>query len=185
MALLLEAFDADPVDAFEMPPLPNEDYLNGFAEGEAAAKEAFAQDQLTLKSELVQSVSDMAFGYEEASAQMIANLDPLFKVMLKKLLPATLSKGLNAMLYDLLISTAKIDALAPITISVHPDQLEAAKSALEDTTANLLLQSDLSLGPHAALTQSVSGESVLDLDAALSEINGVLDALPESQVRSL
>ena len=89
------------------------------------------------------------------------------------------------MLYDLLISTAKIDALAPITISVHPDQLEAAKSALEDTTANLLLRGDLSLGPHAALTQSVSGESVLDLDAALSEINGVLDALPESQVRSL
>jgi flagellar biosynthesis/type III secretory pathway protein FliH len=185
MVLTLEAFDDSNLSMQSAKAAPSADFLAGFAAGEAAKQDFFDQDQRTLKEELLQQVADMTFGYEEAFAQIAASLGPLFDTVLSKLLPAVLDRSLAGTLHDMLLQAAQTDAAQPVTIHVHPDQSVAIQDALSGINhAHLNIVSNAEMTRHASLVQTANGETSFDLDAALSEISTIFNAMPHAQDRS-
>jgi flagellar assembly protein FliH len=183
MPLTLETFDDD--ESAAQTQNNSYDYQLGYAAGEAAAIAARAAEQGSLRNEVVQSIADINFGFDEAHHHILAQLGPLFNAMLTQILPATLSSGLVAALQDIAIAAAQQDADHPIVLRLPPDQLEAVQAALTDAAhPHMTFVADPTLNTHAAIAQTASTETALDLDTALSEISGVFDALPETKKRS-
>lgn len=183
--LCLESFDPD--DSFDAATAtPPQTFADGYAAGLAEAAEKFTSEQATLKQDLVQSISDAAFGYHEAQAHLITSIAPLFDAMVTAILPATLAPALHAHILDMVQSALKSDLQTPVILKVPADQCEAIAAIMGDANApHVRIEADLALGNHAAWIIGAKEETALDLDGTLAAIMDHTSALfPKAEDRN-
>jgi hypothetical protein len=181
--LFLEDFAETPAqdDQLQTPPAERPDYQAGFEDGRAAA----AADQAHLRAEVVQTLSEMSFGFAEAQQHALTVLAPLFGCLIEKLLPAMVAESFTAHVQNILLTAAADDIAQPVTLLVAPDQVSAMTTAVAAQTAMpVQILADKNLTKHAALISTANKETALDLDVLLADITITLSALreqPESQ----
>ncbi len=180
MQLALETFDRNGSGQTAVAnPANSRLYQEGFAAGLAEAATQFETDQLSLKAIVANEIADMSFGFTEARAHILSQITPLLQSILTVILPSVQSVSLKAMLLELVTDALAIDTNAPVRLTVHPDQERAMTDALAGVDhPNLVLHTDRNLKVHAAIATLCTGETSLDLDAALDLISGVLENMP-------
>ena len=149
-------------------------YDAGFADGERAA----LAEQKRIDAALVQSLSDLAFGFEEARQQVLTGIAPLFRTLVDQLLPRIVDESFHARLVETLMDLATERSRAPVRLIVHPDQVAAVSALLPSVTGlDIDLHQDPEVGAHGALISQGPSEALLDLDDLISDIRRTLSAL--------
>ena len=135
MALLLrlEDFETDHAgqdgpDQHTLAALPG--YDAGFAAGQVAA----LSDQKHVDAALVQTLSDMAFGFAEARQHTLAGMTPLFAALIDQLIPRVVEESFRARLLETLSDLAGKSIAGPTRLIVHPDQIDAVSAILPSWT---------------------------------------------------
>lgn len=175
---ILESFDAASFEP-EAPVSLSDDWLSGHAAGRAEAGAEGEADAAKAAAALTQMLSDMAFTFAEARAQVLASLQPLIGKIADGLLPGMAEAARVPVLLDLVMAAAEADSRTAMILTVSP--------ALHDSLAPLLplgagppieLRADASLPEGRAQLAAETGQgTVLDFDAYLAELRAVLAAL--------
>lgn len=178
--MLLESFEDPMMDPTKPPEGFEQGYADGYAEGFAAAR----SEQATLRHELVQSIADLEFKYEEARGEITKSLGPLFSVLTEKLFPQLLTDGFADQIVMILQQAVSRGAASDFRLSVHPDQFDAVAASLTATSTNVTLSADASLPPNAAWVRHEQETMRVDFDQLLGEIRSVLSAVEPIKTRS-
>ena len=146
-------------------------YDEGYAEGQAAAKQSFEEEQTNFKEELIQILNDSAFGYQEAQAHFQSGMQIYLRSVFERVLPELRAPALHAELIAILNDGVKRAAEDQITLQVSSDQFGpvSALVAQMDFPHVQVSQSE-DLKTHAAFISSPSREIALDVDAAVDAI---------------
>lgn len=171
VVLSLESFDIDrnntSTQAFET----QVSYDDGFKDGEAAATALFSKEQVTLRSVVVEALSDSTFGYQEAQTHFLNGIQEYLNTILNSVIPAILCHAFHAQLRDILRAALLEDVTSPIILRLPPNQLGAFAAIIDDLgCVHVDIQSDSDLTDHAAFFAGPGGETSLDLDALLENI---------------
>ena len=178
----LEDF-ADPTPAKESQISP--DWQDGYDAGYAAALADCARTQSQLSQDTIQALSDITFGFAEARLHVLAGLEPLFRSLVNRILPAALADGFSAHVLSRLLAAAKTDISQPFRVTLHPTQVAAISNVLPDQLATLLtLAADSALSPHTAMIDGPTAETALDHDALLADLSDSLSALFDHIIES-
>lgn len=157
---------------------PTADFAAGRAEGYENGLQEAALRQDALSNELVQTIADMSFGYAEARLQLLRSLGPLFETIIERLIPETIATAFPAHIAAQLNAAAKVDTAAPLTLTVHPDQIAAVSKILPvSMDMALTIDSDPNLSPNAAWIASPHMETALDLDGLVVDLSSTLSTL--------
>ena len=184
MALLFAFEDfASPAVARPEPQRPED--LPGYAEGHAAAMAEVAAHQSHLSQDVVQAISDISFGFAEARLHVMTSLEPLFRVLVDRLLPATLPDSFRTHVVATLIAAAKADIAQPFHLTLHPKQIESVAAILPPTLSALVtLTADGALSRHSATIRHGRMETAIDHDALQADIVQALSALFDHNTES-
>jgi len=147
--------------------------LAGFAEGRAHAD----AEQGQFSAEIIQSLTDMSFGYAEARGHLLLSLRPLFAVLVDRFLPALAKEGFAAQLADRLLEVAANDLMTPIDLCVHPEHIAGLKNVIGQAGMPIKLRGDPKLGRGQAKLSSPEVQTMLDLDEMLDATRAVLSAI--------
>lgn len=177
----LEAFEVVEGGASEA---PSDDWIAGHAAGIAEAIASSQSDQSALSNDLVQALADMSFGYQEALSHMAQSLEPLFRQLIEKFVPGFAQEMLVPVICNALIEAARSEISAPIRLAVSSSQHDAVAKALgRITDLPFSLRADPTLTSGQAALHSGAGETLIDLDALMSQSQGILSALFDTQTQ--
>jgi flagellar biosynthesis/type III secretory pathway protein FliH len=176
----LESFDDDAPHAAP----PPEGYEQGFAAGYAEAFAAAKAEQATLQQDLVQSIADLEFKYQEVRGEITRSLGPLFATLCEKLFPQLVEHGFASQIAHILTQAAAKNPESQFNLTVHPDQRDAVALALEATPVNVTLTTDPELRSNAAWVRYAQGALHVDLDQMLDDIRLILSAVDFIETRT-
>ncbi len=177
----LEVFDFGiPIEA-QTASGPSQEWQDGHAIGLQEALAATEAESLRLKVELVQTLSDKQFGYQEAKAEILNHLTPLFEALVTGFLPRYAQATLVPMLREELMATASACLDTPITIGVAPQNIEALSDVLAETPQlPFVARSDPSLALAQATFSGGPQDQMIDLDGLLAMVQETLASLTEA-----
>ncbi len=178
--VLLESFEGDMKDPAKLP----EGFENGYEEGFAAGIAAAAETQAMLEQELVQSIADLEFKYEEARGEITRSLRPLFSVITEKLFPLLLAEGFADQIATTLQETVSQGATTGFSLSVNPKQHDAVAAVLSAMTTTVDLSVDPTLPMNAARLRHDQSALHVDFDQLLADIRIILSAVDVREPRS-
>ena len=171
----LEDFSA-PAPLPDTPPRTED--LPGYDAGYAAALADMAARQAQLSDATAQAISDITFGFAEARLHLLADLGPLFRTLIDKVLPASLPDSFRAHVAAQLVAAAKADINHAFRLCLHPQQVAAVTQALPAALRDhVTVDGDPSLSLHAATIARDRHETALDHDALHADIVNALSAL--------
>ena len=176
----LESFEDDALLA----ELPDEGFAQGFTEGHAAGLAAAKAEQAALAHELVQSIADLQFKYEEARGEMIRGMGPLFAALTEKVFPQCIAEDFADRVVALLLDKAAVHAGNGLTLRIHPQHKAAVTAACEAAEIDVAVVSDASLQPHAAWITHEAGAYHIDYDQLIDDIREILSSVDVIQPRS-
>ncbi|NCO87733.1 MAG: hypothetical protein GW886_13990 [Rhodobacterales bacterium] len=177
LKLKLDRFDLPP-DTGAVTDGPGPEWSAGFLAGELAGREAAMAEQTVIRSELVQTLGDMAFGYAEAHGQILAALRPLFAALVEKVLPAILHESFGAHLLDVLLEQAEKDMSRPVRILLNPAHLPGFSPLISQFPAfPVELAGDPALSLSEALIACGQAETAIDPDRLLADLRECLTGL--------
>jgi hypothetical protein len=163
--------------------IPSADYDAGYQEGFAAASAASQVDQNALQQELVQTISELGFGYAEARAQLLESLEPLFSAVAQKLLPQVGHDTFGHLLIEAVCDAAVLDAENTPVLHIHPTQRNSIVKLVEEHALDIKVCDDPDLTAHAAWIRHENKETCLDVDSLLAKISTALNAVPAGQLK--
>lgn len=179
LARLLEDFDAGAAAVATPPRDPASDPL--YQEGYAAGLAARQAEDARLEAELIQTIGEIAFGYAEAQAMLLASLSPLFDAISDKLVPAS-RDGFPAHVAAALMSAATQDLGRPLELQVHPRMVAAiAQTVARQSGLALRVLPNAALPEHAARFSGPHGETLLDIDGLCAALRESIAALTDTQ----
>ena len=159
-------------------PQVSRDWQEGYDAGVAATRAEHGETQAQLSQEVIQALSDITFGFAEARLHVLAGLEPLFRALVNRILPAALADAFPAHIVSRLLAAAKTDISQPFRVLLHPTQIDAINDILPEQLAALLtVEASSSLSPHTAMIDGPTAETALDHDALLTELSESLSAL--------
>ncbi|MFQ6550791.1 hypothetical protein AAD018_000430 [Aestuariibius insulae] len=159
-------------------------YEEGRLAGQAEAKEQLGAEQDRLHAQLVQTFLDMSFGYREAALHLQQALKPLIGTMAEAVLPRMAEATLTEHISELVATKADLVAEHALEIRVAPQAKERIKAALtEAKTFPARVQADDTLTPLQAIVTQAESETLLDLDAIVSDIGVAVEAFFHEQSR--
>ena len=161
------AMHGDPVES-----LPG--YDAGYAAGMAAAQAA----QSSVDAALVQTLSEMSFGFAEARQHILQGLRPLFSALIDQLLPRVADETFRARLIDTLQQIAQNQMDTPVHLHVHSSQTAPMAALLPNVNGlDVSLISQDEIGPHGALISQGDAEFAVDLDDLIAQVTSILAAI--------
>lgn len=173
----LENFEVGTSSASSIPANQPEN-LPGYDAGFAAGQAAAMAQQSVVEASLVEALSDMSFGFEEARQHILGGLAPLFQALIDQLLPRTIEESFHARLAETLQNLALDRARGPVRLIVHPNQVAAVSTLLPSVSGlEFELHQDPEVGQHGALISQGTSESILDVDDLIEEIRKTLSAI--------
>ncbi len=146
-------------------------YEQGYAAGWEDATAAQAQDQSRLRADLGHSLQSLTFTYHEARTHVLRAVEPLFEMILSRLLPDLARAALAPRLLSVLQPLAEAAADAPVRLMIAPPARPAVEAALAEVPSlPVELLEEEALGEGQALLRHGPGETRIDLDRAAAEI---------------
>ncbi|EBA13851.1 FliH/SctL family protein [Roseobacter sp. CCS2] len=176
----LESFESDSLLAEK----PDEGFAQGFTEGHAAGLVAAQAAQATLTQEMVQSVADLQFKYEEARGEITQAMGPLLTTLAYKIFPQYIADGFADQIVTLLLDAATNDAAGQFTLRIHPDNHEAVSAAIASAPLDANVVADEAVQLNAAWIQYEAGTLHIDCDQLLADIKAIISSIDLIQPRS-
>jgi len=174
----LERFEGDGANLqFESP-----DYRRGKADGLIHAETLNSSKIAQSINEISSTLSDMAFGYEEARHYILEQMQPLVRQISDKALPEIAKVVFGAHLSEVVNFELQKSASLPIQIAVAPDLLPTF-DGLKDYD-HCVFVSDPKLADGQAVIQQQDVEVFLDLPSLVLALQTALNGL-ESPKRSI
>ncbi len=178
--ILLESFETDT----QKKQKPDEGYEKGFAEGYAAGLSAANSRQESLAHELVQTIADLEFKFDEARGEITQAMGPLFTALAEQVFPQCITDGFAEQIATLLQTTAAQSCPSDISLCIHPQQYDAITTALSATAISVAVTSDASLGLHAARIEHNKRTIQIDCDQLLDDIRNILSSVAFIETRN-
>ncbi len=171
-----EDYGATPSDHVEEHKL--QAFEEGYQAGWTDAEKNHAEEQKNLGAEIVQTLHDLAFTYQEALAQLNRGLRPMFEQMITTLLPKTTALTLRAHVVEQLMHIAGTQTAGKIGLRVSDTDLLMFENLLEEMEPHLAvsLSVDEKLSPNQVFLQLETLEREINLDAVTSEIIAAMKA---------
>lgn len=178
MALRLEVFEDDrrsegtvvtDVGALEEARLAA--YEQGYGAGWDDAVSAQSQEQQRLRADLARNLQSLAFTYHEARSHVLRAVEPLFEMVLDRILPDLARRALAPRIVAALRPLVAEAADAPIHLTVAPSARPAVEAALAETPSlPLEIIEEETLGEGQAVLRLGRSETRVDLDRAVADI---------------
>lgn len=124
----------------------DEGYQAGWDDAQRVAEERIAK----MRDEVAQTIADLSFTYAEAEAQVLGKVQPLFVGIAQKLIPMTGDTQFWIAVSDYLASVAAHDLRKGLSLALHPDMIETARSTLGAQVQDFEIHADPTLPRHAA-----------------------------------
>lgn len=171
----------DPDDPDAVPPEAMQDeklraFDDGYQAGWTDAEKNVREEQVSIGTDFVHSLQDLAFTYQEALARLNRGLRPMFEQIIDKLIPEVLGPALRAHLVAELLRLTEGQTEGYVILRVSDSDL----STVEDLIADAELKLSVTIEPDYGLTQ---GQLLLSLETCEREIN--LDKIGQSIIAAL
>jgi flagellar biosynthesis/type III secretory pathway protein FliH len=176
----LESFDASTVEQTG----PSQSFEQGFVEGHAAGIAAAKAEQDMLRQEVVQSLADLEFKFNEARGEFIYSLAPFFEGLIEKVFPRLARDHFSEQIAAIMVQVAEKASVTKLHVKVHQSQRQAILSAVSESGIELTIEDDANLSETAALIRHEQHEILVDFDQLITEIGTVLLAVRNTDHRS-
>ncbi|MBK1634781.1 hypothetical protein [Rhodovulum adriaticum] len=151
-------------------------YEQGYRAGWDDAAGAASQAQDRLDAQFIATLEEMAFGYHEARAHLMAGLAPLLRAMVDRVLPTLADRGFARTVADTALKLADDLVDQPLELHVGPETADALGRLLGDPPPlPLRVATDPTLGPGQALLSAPSQAREIDIDAMTEGLRCALD----------
>ncbi len=152
-------------------------FEQGYSAGWEDAFEAQEKDQLRITGKLAESLGDLSFVHEEATAQLLASLEPVFGVVVDLVLPEIMVKAFGQHIVEQLCDMAGDQITGPATLVV-PTGAGAALSPVlaRELPMPVQISEDPNLEKGRAFIRLGSVEREMDSTALLASIRDAFDA---------
>lgn len=169
--LKLESFDGQiGVQSVQKQDAPGT-YEDGVRDGQIAAMQAMETEQLRLKESVAEALVDGMFGYQEAQTHFATSMTHFVTAMLDQFIPPLLAPALHLQLRELLVQALEKETSQPVVVRLPPDQIDAFKAIIDDLDlSRIAVESDATLGDHAAFVVGDDTETSIDFDALVAAI---------------
>ncbi len=178
--VMLESFESDTPPAVT----PDAGFEKGFAEGYQAGLSAAKDDQANLAHELVQTVADLEFKFDEAKGAIAQAMGPLFAALVSKVFPQLIEDGFPEQIVAVLLNTSSQSCSSEFSLCIHPSQSDAVITALSAASVGIQVSSDSALQLHEAWIHHDTGALHIDCDHLIDEIREILSSVNFIQTRS-
>ncbi len=152
-------------------------FEQGYSAGWEDAFEAQEKDQLRITGKLAESLGDLSFVHEEATAQLLASLEPVFGAVVDLVLPEIMVKAFGQHIVEQLCDMAGDQITGPATLVV-PTGAGAALSPVlaRELPLPVQISEDANLEKGRAFIRLGSVEREMDSTALLASIRDAFDA---------
>ncbi|MDB6452470.1 hypothetical protein [Falsirhodobacter sp. 20TX0035] len=178
--LRLESFDENEVlltDAAELEEIRRLARAEGRAEAEADQAAQMQRAGMELAETLSRSLQDMAFAWNGAREEMLAQFDPLLRQILGAVLPEAASAALGPLVAEAVAPLAAAATARPVRLVLHPEDLAALRPHLPAPTFPLTVDVDPQAPRGTVRVLGGAAETRIDPSAAVTEILSALDDL--------
>lgn len=149
-------------------------YGEGFLAGQAAATEAFLDDQTRLTSEFVEALNDARMTNEAARRHVAASLAPVAAALCEALIPALAAAGLAE---EVAAHVARALAAAPEArprLRCAPEIAVSIRGLLAERGLQASVEAAPELLPREAVLHWDQGFDRIDLDACAADLQAVV-----------
>ncbi|MEP3442687.1 MAG: hypothetical protein ABJN72_14515 [Sulfitobacter sp.] len=153
-------------------------FEEGYQAGWTDAETNFASENRNIGEEMLHSLQDLSFTYQEALSRLNRGLKPMFNHLMDTLLPQTASAALRAHVIEQLVELAATQTSAEITLRVSEASLPMFEDLLEGVELKLpvVLTGDTSLTANQLFISLETVEREVNLDAVCQEIKTAMAA---------
>lgn len=153
-------------------------FEEGYQAGWTDAEKNHETEQKNIGEEVLHTLRDMSFTYQEALTRLNRGLKPLFEQMMNSLLPKTASAALRAHVVEQLVQLAATQTRTQITLRVSEINLFMFEDLLEDADLKLpvVVDADPALSPLQMFLTLDSVEREVNLDQVCEEIVTAMNA---------
>lgn len=159
-------------------------YENGFRAGAADAMAAAQSEDARLSAELVSSVQDLSFGFHEASAHVMANMAPVLKALVDKVLPRMMAETVGHTILEAVRPLVAEAAGNPAHLLLSPEDAPAVRALIgESSDVPFVIVEDPALECGHAQLRIGAAEREIDVSGVLERISSAVDAVTELNMR--
>lgn len=168
--------DSIPLDRVEDQKLQS--FEEGYQAGWTDAEKNHEIEHKNIAEEVLNTLRDMAFTYEEALARLNRGLKPMFEQMMTTLLPQTASAALRAHVIEQLVELAATQTQAKITLRVSETDLPMIEDLLDGVELKLpvSVMADQTLGERQLFVALDTLEREVNLGDVCHEIKTAMNA---------
>ena len=141
-------------------------FEQGYSAGWEDAVKAQTEDQNRVSAELARNLEDLSFTYHEAVNQLMLSSEPVFRALVERVLPQTLTQQFGGHILERIRAVTEEEVAQPVTLAVAPGEGAAVRALLRDQLAMpVKVREDPAL--EAGQADLRIGESESRLDTAL------------------
>jgi len=151
-------------------------YEEGYGAGWEDAITAQNDARAEREAEVARHLQTLAFGYHEARHHMLAALEPLLREIAASILPSMARPLLAAQIAESFIPLAQGLVDAPVRLRISPLCRGTVERLLPASAQDVpfLIIEDSALGEGQAMIDSGRSEILVDLDACIAAISGLI-----------
>lgn len=178
--------DSDPVaeQALEtertLDAIRDEAYRAGYLAGQAAATEAYLQEQSRLTSELIEAINDDRLTNEAARGHVVQSLAPLVETLCATVAPTLADAGLAAEIGRLVDRAVELAPGARLRLRCAPELVGRMEQLFAERGTPATIEPAPELLPREAQVYWDQGFDHIDLDACIAQIHACLEPLLQS-----
>ncbi|WP_299562799.1 hypothetical protein [uncultured Sulfitobacter sp.] len=153
-------------------------FEEGYQAGWTDAEKNHTEERKSLGAEIVHTLHDLAFTYQEALSRLNKGLKPMFEQMMTTLLPQTAAPMLRAHVVEQLMQIAGTQTAGIIGLRVSEEDFALFEDLLDEVEPHLAvsLRADETLTANQVFLQLETLEREINLDAVQTEIIAAMNA---------
>jgi flagellar assembly protein FliH len=165
-----------PIDRVEDQKLQS--FEEGYQAGWTDAEKNHETEHKNIADEILHTLRDMSFTYDEALSRLNRGLKPMFEEIMTTLLPQTAGPALRAHVVEQLVELAVTQTQSEIVLRVSEVDLPMIEDLLEGTKFNLPVSvtADQTLAQHQLFIGLEALEREINLAAICQEITTAMNA---------
>ncbi len=180
-----ELIDSVPLERVEDQKL--EAFEEGYQAGWTDAERNHESEHKNVAEEILNTLRDLSFTYEEAVAQVNRGLKPMFEQVIKALLPPVATAGFRAHVIRQLVDLSEKQTETRVTIRVSDRDFSTIEEILEQGNFKLPVSvvEDSTLTLHQLFVSIDNSEREINLSAVCDEITAAMTAFNFHSEREL
>ncbi|MBL4807486.1 MAG: hypothetical protein JKY31_09365 [Rhodobacteraceae bacterium] len=148
-------------------------FSRGVKSGAEAASKAFEAEKIRSLYPILEALNDAGFSQTAARQAALESLQPLLRVMIDTVLPASASAGFTSEVVARVLTAVERQPDANITVTVPSDSVASIEQMLSPAQANCQVVGDPSMSALEARVKWDSGFDSLNLIAVIDDVDAV------------